>query len=153
MAVTVCLSFNYSLLCPKCIFDELFMLRPNVFQCLYVNKDALHSTVPSTLFTLSVYNPQIPLSLHVILVSSVFKLIWSLLVVLRLGCWAGLEGRAVRGREAEDGHGSHVLPQVRRNGIAVVCHYTVAGLTSYTQHMTRECEQPTLLLTGTVSLF
>lgn len=38
MAGTVCLSFNYSLHCPKCIFDELFMLRPNVFQCLYVNK-------------------------------------------------------------------------------------------------------------------
>lgn len=44
----------------------------------------------------------------------------------RLGCWAGLEGRAVRRREAEDGHGSHVLPQVRRNSVIVVCHYTEA---------------------------
>lgn len=32
----------------------------------------------------------------------------------RLGRWAGLEGRAVGGRKAEDGNGPHVLPQVRK---------------------------------------
>lgn len=31
----------------------------------------------------------------------------------RMGRGVGLEGRAIRRREAEDGHGPHVLPQVR----------------------------------------
>jgi len=45
--------------------------------------------------------------------SRVSEVVSFALLRFRLGCWSGLEGRAVGRREAEDGHGAHVLPQVR----------------------------------------
>lgn len=107
-------------------------------------------------FAASIYNPQISQPLNNILAVSVFKLTYKYVMLCcasRLGRWAGLEGRAVGRREAEDGHGSHVLPQVRRSSIVAVCRYTEASLPSHTWHRRQERKLPPLLRTRTISLY